>query len=177
MTEITRKGLNDRQRWEMMSSQEKIKTTFGMLEQITAGVAQHNRTLFEINKVAAIGNAIISTLEGAAKALEWGWPMGPIFAGLMYASGMARVAAIISTQYGSGGAGSAPSVVGTTPAPPVSPVGESKGSSTPQTTIIEMAVNDPGEADLIERFADALNQRSIDGGNILVRRSRRAGFR
>ena len=39
--------------------------------------------------VMTIGN----TAQGAAKALaEWGWPLGPVFAGLMTALGMTQVA-------------------------------------------------------------------------------------
>jgi len=76
--------------------------------QITAAGAQHSKELFEINKAAGIANAITSTYQGAAKALEWGWPMGPIFAGLITADGMAKVKAIQSQQF-SGGGGAAPS--------------------------------------------------------------------
>lgn len=76
--------------------------------QITAVGAQHSRKLFEINKAAGIANATVSTYQGAAKALELGWPMGPIAAAAIISSGLAKVDAIRSQSF-DGGGGAAPS--------------------------------------------------------------------
>lgn len=110
--------------------------------QITAAGAQHSKALFEINKVAGISNAVISTYQGAAKALELGWPMGPIAAAAITASGMAQVAAISSTQYG---AKTAPSV-GATPALPVTPI-ETPGLSQPSAPARRIYVEFEGSDD------------------------------
>ena len=63
--------------------------------------------------VMTIGN----TAQGAAKALaDWGWPLGPVFAGVMTALGLAQVALIASqiskikpVKYAEGGVISGPS--------------------------------------------------------------------
>jgi hypothetical protein len=121
MEEIRKAGLTNIERFTAMSMGAQTATVFGDLEAMTAGVAQNNRALFNINKVAGIANAIVSTHEGAAKALSfYPPPLSFAMAAVQVAAGLARVAAIRATQFGSG---AAPSVAGTTPAPPVSPVG------------------------------------------------------
>ena len=62
-----------------------------------------NRKMFEIGKAAGIANAVVSTYTGAAKALELGWPVGPIAAAAITAKGFAQVSAIRSTSFGGGG--------------------------------------------------------------------------
>jgi hypothetical protein len=124
----TAQGILQRRQLEQMGMRQQAEFYFGQLAQITAAGAQHNKTLFNLNKVAGIANAIMSTYQGAAKALEWGFPLGPIFAGIIVASGLAQVAAIKSTQFGGGT--SAPSIgfgaaVPTTPAPDFSTVAAS----------------------------------------------------
>jgi hypothetical protein len=121
MEEIRQAGLTNIERFTAMSMGAQTATVFGDLEAMTAGVAQNNRALFNINKVAGIANAIVSTHEGAAKALSfYPPPLSFAMAAVQVAAGLARVAAIRATQFGSG---AAPSIAGTTPAPPVSPVG------------------------------------------------------
>jgi|DEB0MinimDraft_10_1074344.scaffolds.fasta_scaffold00147_17 hypothetical protein len=44
-----------------------------------------------------------STIVGMNKALEWGWPMGPIFAGIIGAAGAANIASMIGVGTGSVG--------------------------------------------------------------------------
>lgn len=53
-------------------------------------------------KAMSISEAIINTALGATKALEWGWPLGPIFAALLIAQGMASVGLIASTPISTG---------------------------------------------------------------------------
>jgi len=80
-------------------------TYTGMLVQMTASGARESRKQFELNKAAGISNALVSAGVGAAKALEWGWPMGPIFAGLIWLNALSQVNRIRGTSYGGGGAG------------------------------------------------------------------------
>lgn len=61
--------------------------------------AQYSKTVFKLNKAAGIGKAIMSTFTGAAKALEWGWPLGPVFAASIVATGLAQVAQIKAQSF------------------------------------------------------------------------------
>lgn len=83
----------------------------------TSAVASSNKTMFEINKVASIANAIINTAQGVTKDLaEFPGPIGWAMAAITLLAGLAQVAAIESTSFGGGGgpasvnAGGAPSV-------------------------------------------------------------------
>jgi len=64
-----------------------------------------NKKAFELSKKAKIAQAVIATYTGAAEALKWGWPMGPIFAGMIAAMGAIQIKAINATSFG-GGSGS-----------------------------------------------------------------------
>lgn len=59
----------------------------------------HNQKLFNIGKAFAIAQAVTSVASGAAKALELGWPLGPIAAAGIATEGAVRIAAILSTEY------------------------------------------------------------------------------
>ncbi len=123
LTGVTNTAAQQRQRFIRSSLQVQAQTVFQELEGITAGVAQHNKALFQINKVAGIANAILNAHEGASKSLgAYPWPLAGIMAAIHYAAGIARVAAIAGTQFEGGGAGAAPSVAGSAPAQPVTPV-------------------------------------------------------
>ena len=110
---ITQKGLTDRQKFQALGMKDQAKEMFSLLGQQTQAAAQHNKTAFEANKVAAIANATISTYEGVAKAWSFGPILGPIFAGIVAAAGLANVQAISSQSFGGGGGGAVPSVAAT----------------------------------------------------------------
>lgn len=106
LTKISAKGLSDREKFLAKSGKDQTKQVFGDLANITAGVANHNKGLFELNKAAGIANAIINTYEGVSKSLSaYPMPLAAVMAAAHLASGMAQVAAIKSTQFGSGSAG------------------------------------------------------------------------
>jgi len=72
-----------------------------------------------------IKEAWASTHAGATKALEWGWPLGPIFAAAIYALGVSNIASMAGLGLGGGGGGgggggisSAPSTSGGTTSAP-----------------------------------------------------------
>src|SRR5690606_1551651 len=114
--------LSEREKFQQMSSKDKVKTVSGELADITSGVAQHNKAMFRLNQAAGISNAIISAYEGISKTLS-AYPY-PINIGMAAAHGVAafaQVNAIRSQSFGSGG-GAAPSLAGGTPATPVTPV-------------------------------------------------------
>lgn len=72
---------------------------------LTSLMNSNSRKMFEVGKAAAIGQAIISTYTGMNKALELGWPLGPIAAAAIGVQGFARVQSIRSQSFGGGKAG------------------------------------------------------------------------
>lgn len=118
--EISKKGLSARQKLQETSFNDQLKSQLGALSQFTSAAAQHDKKLFEANKIVSIANAAMSMYEGANAALEWGWPLGPVFAGLIIASGLKNIQAIKNQQFSSA-TSAAPSVssAGTVPIQPV----------------------------------------------------------
>jgi len=108
--DISAQGRLERMKLDQMTMGQQAEFYFGHLANITAGAAQHNRALFRLNQAAGIANAIISANIGATKALEWGWPMGPIFAAIIWAAAAVNIANIRRAQFGGGT--SAPSIGG-----------------------------------------------------------------
>lgn len=128
LNKIEEAGLTDREKFQRMSMSKQAQTIFGELSNITAGVAQHNKTLFEINKVAGIGSAIVNAYIGISKTLAtYPFPINIAMAAAHAAAAFAQVTAIKSSTFNGGGGGSAPSLAGSTPAPAVSDVGSSGG--------------------------------------------------
>jgi hypothetical protein len=164
MREIREKGLTDLEKFTAMSWKSQADTVFSEMANITAGVAQHNKAMFQVNKVAGIANAIISTHEGVAKTLsKYPWPLAGAMAAVHLAAGMARVSAIASTSYGGGGKGSAPSIAGTTPAPPVSDVGTAR----PQNVTLALSSDRSRYTrEEISEILNGLNDLLRDGGQI-----------
>lgn len=135
MGDVVAQGELQKIKIEAMSGQQQVEFYFGTLQQMTAGAAQHNRTMFEINKAAAIANAVISTAQGAASALQWGFPMGPIFAAVMIAAGAIQIATIAGQKYG-GDSASTPSL-GAIPSIPADSAGVAPNASAQQITNLQ----------------------------------------
>ena len=99
---LQQKSLTDAEKFEQMNMKGRIKTTFGMLQTMTAGVAGHNKTMFKINKVAAIGNAIINTSQAITEMLKLPFPLNFAMAAVAAAAGAVEIAAIKSAKFGGG---------------------------------------------------------------------------
>lgn len=167
MRDLSKKKMTDRQKFESMSYKEQASMIFGELASITAGVAQHNKTLFQINKVAGIANAIINTATGVSKTLgTYPWPLAGIMAAIHLAAGLAQVEAISSAQFGSG---SAPSISGSTAAPPVTdvPTGSNLDSKPGPTTLIELH-GEVFDQKTIRTLIEKINENTRNGGRIMV---------
>lgn len=155
----------ERRKFQELTTMQQASSIAGILTTLTATTAQKNREMFELNKLASMANAIIYTFEGANKALSMG-PWGIPLAAIIIAAGLANVASIASTSFGSGAAPSAggggPGVIPTSDVPTVN-----NQQSAGQTTIVNFhGTND--ERALVQRFADMLNENTRDGGKILV---------
>jgi len=70
---------------------------------LTSLMNSGSRKMFEVGKIASISQAIVSTITGATKALELGWPLGPMAAAAITAGGMSNVANIRRQTFGGGG--------------------------------------------------------------------------
>lgn len=92
---------------ELQIERQKEQAKKAILSQAFGGLSSlmnsESKKLFKIGKAAAIGQSIISTFTGMNKALELGWPLGPIAAAAIGAQGFARVASIKAQQFGGGG--------------------------------------------------------------------------
>lgn len=79
------------------------KETLGALTDLTAGVANSSKTMFNINKAAALANAVVNTAQGVTSALaDVPYPANLAAAAMVAAAGAAEIAAISSTSFGSG---------------------------------------------------------------------------
>lgn len=173
ITAVTKRGIISRDDFDKLNAKQKTQYALAQAEQLTAGIAQHNKAAFLINKTAAIANAIISTQQGAAEALKWGFPLGPIYAGIIAAAGVARVAAIASTSYEGGGGGTTPSSAGSTPTvngqaaggpsapPPDLTTGRATGSQIQIIVAGNNVMDDAGVDRLVERIAESVNDRDV----------------
>ena len=90
---------------DKLTADQKIKVGADMFMDILGDAAKHNKTLFEINKAAGIANAVISTAQGVAKALELPFPLNLAAAAAVGAVGATQIASIASQQFNSGGGG------------------------------------------------------------------------
>lgn len=170
LNDIYLKGLSAREKFTRMSYFQQAQTIFGELANITAGVAQHNKTLFEINKVAGIANAIMNAYVGISGVLaSYPGPVGWALAAVQGLAAFAQVNAIRSSQFGGGG-GAAPSLAGGTSAPPVTPVsGGSPGSSqSGQTTVLHLH-GDTYSRKQVRDLMEKMNENSGDGSRVVVR--------
>jgi hypothetical protein len=89
----------ERQKRDAEAHKAQLGMTIDAADQMFAEGAKRNKKMFELDKKMRIAKAIMNTYEGATKALEWGMPLGPIFAGLTIGMGMANVAMIRQQQW------------------------------------------------------------------------------
>jgi hypothetical protein len=115
MHEITVQAEKQRQREQTAEQKKGVDAGLSELARLTSGTAQHSKTMFKINKIAAIADATVNTAKGVTKTLsEYPWPLAGILAAAHAAAGVAQVAAIQSTSYEGGGSGTTPSLAGST---------------------------------------------------------------
>lgn len=169
-------GIKSRAEIDKMGGEQQLAYYTGTLASITAAGAQHDRKLFELNKVAGIANAIISANIGAAAALKWGWPLGPIFAGIIWAAAAANINAIRSAQFGGGS--SAPSIAGGS----ATPTFPAPGSTGPQQTApaqptgptINVTITGVVTNDVVDQLSQSLKDLFDSDGIIIPANSRQA---
>ena len=111
-TEILKRNLTDRERFEALSNTNKIRETLASGTQITQGLATSSKKIFKLNQAFALGNAAVALPDAVLQSFErgGGYPWGLVPAGLMLATGTAQINAIRSARIGGGSV--APSLAG-----------------------------------------------------------------
>lgn len=98
LKQIRTSGLLDLQKFTAMSWDEQVSTVATALLDMTNNVKDQNDILFDINKGAAVANAVINTYEGISKTLAtYPFPLSIAMAAVQAAAGIAQVTAILST--------------------------------------------------------------------------------
>ncbi len=117
MGNIMAQGALTRQKVSQQSWMNQAGMAASWLKNMTSTAATSNRTMFNLNKIAGISEAVINTYRAATGAYAAMAPipiigpaLGAAAAGIAIAAGMANVNAIKSAQFGS--ATSAPSIGG-----------------------------------------------------------------
>lgn len=167
--QIRMRNMTALDKFQEKSSLNKTKSVLGDMINMTQGVAQSNKKMFEINKAAATANAVVSTWQGAAKTMgEYPYPWNLAMAGLSLAAGMAQVSAIQGTSFAGGGGGGSVGGGGVPVAPsqaagggiPVVPTDIGAGATEPEKEIRVITTDDAiiganGARRLLETLSDA----------------------
>lgn len=136
ISSLSDKGESERRKFAVLSAKDKTKQVLGYMSDLTSGIAQENKAAFELNKAAGIANAIINAFEGISLTLKtYPYPLNIGLAALHGAAAFAQVNAIAGQSFGGGGR-SAPSLAGSTPAPPVTPVAQPQQQAAAQGQVI-----------------------------------------
>jgi hypothetical protein len=169
LKQVRERGLTDLQKFNRMTWQNQAKNVFSALTDMTAGVAQHSRTMFNINKQAGIANAIVAAYTGIAKTLAtYPYPFNLAMAAAHAISAFAQVSAIRSASF-SGGGGTAPSLAGGTPATPVTPVGGGSENATPtQNMTVNLAGGEIFSRSTVIGLIEEFNKAHKDGARLVV---------
>lgn len=127
VTQIVSDEAAKRLEFQAMSSGQQVKTVLGDMVQMTAGVAQHSKTLFKINKAAALAQAIVALPEHVSKTMaQYPFPISVAMGALAAAASLAQINAIRSSQFSGGGGGTTPSSAGSVPVVNGMPVAQSQ---------------------------------------------------
>jgi uncharacterized protein with PIN domain len=154
---------------DQASARQRVGILSSAFADITQVAGRENRKLFEVNKAAGIANAIVATYQGAAEALKLGWPLGPIAAGAITASGLAQVSSIKSASFGGGAAPSVSSTSAGLPTTPTTSGGgtESGGSSrSVDISVSGIGLNDLFSGQQIRDLIDGINEEVGNGARI-----------
>lgn len=169
LADIRQRGLSAIEKFQAMSFDAQVKQVSGALADMTAGVANENKKMFELNKAAGIANAIVSAYQGIATTMgTYPFPLSVAMAAAQGAAAFAQVSAIRSQSFGGGGA--APSLAGGTPATPTTPV----SGGTPQAQqaqVMRLEGISPDSlysGSQIVPLVDAINKFVKDGGELLT---------
>ncbi len=180
ITRLTQEGLTARERFAKLSTQAQTAHVLGQLATMTAGVAQSNKTMFNLNKLAAIGSAVVNTAQGVTRALaEYPPPLSFAMAAAQAAAGAVQIQAIKSTSFGGG---TTPSAAGAAPTVNNFPVsnelpnvggGTADRGSRIEINIAGSVVGTEGAESLVDFIQDALTERLEDRDEVIFTQNSR----
>lgn len=176
MSNMRLKGWKDIEQITSLSWKTQASIVSGSLADMTAGLASKNKTMFEINKVAAAANAAVripSMMAGAFDAMVGIPYVGPVLAVAAAAAagafGAAQVQSILSTSYGSGAKSTSAGV----PSAANSVPGGDAGAPAPRAQSHTLSVQglDPGalfDGKTVRALAQQLVDYQRDGGKVVL---------
>lgn len=157
LTAIEEKGWTDRQKFAAKSTQDQTKQVIGELIHLTQGVAQNNKAMFKINKIAATANALISGYASFNKTMEvYPYPLNVALASLGALATGAQVQAIRATTFTGGGGGTTPSAAGSVPTINDTPLQPSQSQEVGRQITITIEGNVFANDDFREAIVDAI---------------------
>lgn len=152
------------------SWQSQAQTIAEKMGEMTAAAASGSKAMFNINKVAAIANALLKARESVTNAYAFGSkiggpPLGAAMAGVAAAATAAQISAIKSQQFGGGGGVSAGGG-GADVAPTQS---AAAGANMGQTITIQgMSSGDIFSGDAVRTLIDRLIDAQRNGARIVL---------
>lgn len=169
LTKIHREGEEARRKFSELSAKAKADTILGSLVDITAGVAQNDKRMFELNKAAALAQAAVALPAAVLESFRngGGWPWGAVAAGAMAAAGLAQINAIKNTTFGGGGKGTTPSAAGSTPTVNDQPVAGGTGRQRLLVEGLDPSALFTGGA--VRSLAQKLIDFQRDGGQVILK--------
>ncbi len=184
LNEISKRGSEQQFEWETAKAKEKAEFLISNAVALTEGIAQTSKRAFQLNKIAATAEAILSTHQAVANALatKAPWPIPLAFAAAAAAAGFARVQAIQSTTFGGG---TTPSAAGTTPQVNGEPVSSTAGGAgeiprdeARNQTRLEFNFYGPvagpgGMEEVVDIVADGLRDRLENRDEVIITRESR----
>ena len=168
MRDIRRRGLSDMDKLTEQSWRKQANAVASRMAEMTAIVGRESRAMFEINKIAAIANALLSAREAITGAYAFGAriggpPLGAAMAGVAAASTAAQINQIRGQSFGGGG-GSSPSVQSSSAGTPVTETGGG-GSGGGGSISRSITIRGEGVSQewIRESLVPALNEAAGDG--------------
>lgn len=149
------------------SASDRLGIMGGFFNDLFIASGESSRELFELSKVANISQALIDTYAGASRSLAaYAYPYNVIAAGLTIAAGLAHVATISGTSFGSSSAGSSSTSATSISTDSVSDTNDSLVGSTDEPIVAaqEITIVIKGEVVTAETI-DKLTEPIIDGIN------------
>lgn len=171
LSKLVKSGNASREAFDKLSMKSKAKIITGELTNITAGVAQHNRKLFELNKAAGIAEAIVNAYVGISKTMaSYSYPYNLILSAAHAASAFAQIDAIKSASYNGGGGGRAPSSAAVEPVPVTGDGGGGGGGGESSTLFVDgIGADSLFTGDVVRDLAGKLMEHQRNGGEVVFR--------
>ena len=151
------------QRLEKVGFQGRLRMGIEFLDNLATATQGRSRKMFEFQKAATTGEAIISTIGGVTKALNNPYPMNLAFAASVAAAGAAQIAKIQSTTFGGGGGGGGAAGIG------ASVPSQASAQQAAPENVLDATFNIQGSsvsADSVRQLGSSLNEYIEDGFRI-----------